>query len=205
MSQTKNKKRISKSNLSHSTRGIVTLAGIVLIVIVVVFRSARMRAIAALVVIALMVLVVVFRFPREQDSTIVIGDTVGPTVTATNFVGTLAVNRSFDYDNVHYTVARVSQASAFSDDHKPAGVYTVRIDVQANSDSSLQNPIGINYPSLVRLVLPDGQSISPKLVSLAPLFLPGGSQSGFFDFPVNSQVVLSTLVLKMGNETVAFN
>jgi hypothetical protein len=54
-------------------------------------------------------------------------------------------------------------------------------------------------------VLPDGQSISPKLVSLAPLFLPGGSQSGFFDFPVNAQVVLSTLMLKMGNETtVAF-
>jgi hypothetical protein len=116
------------------------------------------------------------------------------------------VNRSFDYNNVHYTVARVSQASAFSDDHKPAGIYTVRVDVQASSDSSLQNPIGINYPSLVRLVLPDGQSISPKLVSLAPLFLPGGSQSGYFDFPVNNQVVLSTLVLKMGNETtVAFS
>ncbi|HXZ06114.1 MAG TPA: hypothetical protein VEH81_14875 [Ktedonobacteraceae bacterium] len=168
--------------------------------------SPRARVIVALAVIALMVLVVVFLFPRERDSTIVVGDTVGPTVTATNFVGTLVVNRSFDFNSVHYTVARVTQASAFSDDHKLAGVYTVRVDVQANSDSSLQNPIGINYPSLVRLILPDGQSISPKLVSLAPLFLPGGSQRGFFDFPVNSQVVLSTLVLKMGNETtVAFS
>ena len=168
--------------------------------------SPRARVIVALATIALLVIIVVVFFPRERDSTIVIGDTVGPTVTATNFVGTLAVNRSFDYNNVHYTVARVSQASAFSDDHKSAGVYTVRVDMQASSDSSLQNPIGINYPSLVRLVLPDGQSISPKLVSLAPLFLPGGSQSGFFDFPVNTQVVLSTLVLKMGNETtVAFS
>ena len=165
----------------------------------------RARVIVALAAIALLVLIVVFLFPRERDSTIVIGDTVGPTVTATNFIGTLAVNRSFDYNNVRYTVAKVSQASAFSDDHKPAGVYTVRVDMQASSDSSLQNPIGINYPSLVRLVLPDGQSISPKLVSLAPLFLPGGSQSGFFDFPVNTRVVLSTLALKMGNETtVAF-
>ncbi|HXX78073.1 MAG TPA: hypothetical protein VEI53_06270, partial [Ktedonobacteraceae bacterium] len=125
--------------------------------------SPRARVIVALAVIALMVLVVVFLFPRERDSTIVVGDTVGPTVTATNFVGTLVVNRSFDFNNVHYTVARVTQASAFSDDHKLAGVYTVRVDVQANSDSSLQNPIGINYPSLVRLILPDGQSISPKL------------------------------------------
>jgi hypothetical protein len=180
MSQTQNKKRVN--------------------------LSPRARVIAALAAIALLVIIVVFLFPRERDSTIVIGDTVGPTVTATNFVGTLAVNRSFDYNNVHYTVARVSQASAFSDDHKPAGLYTVRIDVQARSDSNLQSPIGINYPSLVRLVLPDGQSISPKLVSLAPLFLPGGSQSGFFDFPVNTQVVLSTLALKMGNETtVAFS
>ncbi len=179
MSQTQNKKRV---NLSPGARVTLALAGI-----------------------ALLVIIVVFLFPRERDSTIVIGDTVGPTVTATNFVGTLVVNRSFDYNNVHYTVARVTQASAFSDDHKLAGVYTVRVDVQASSDSSLQNPMGINYSSLVRLVLPDGQSISPKLVSLAPLFLPGGSQSGFFDFPVNSQVVLSTLVLKMGNETtVAF-
>ena len=180
MSQTENKKRI---NLSPRARVILPLAAV-----------------------ALLVLIVVVFFPRERDSTIVIGDTVGPTVTATNFVGTLVVNRSFDYDNVHYTVARVTQASAFSDDHKLAGVYTVRVDVQPSSDSSLQSPIGINYPSLVRLVLPDGQSISPKLVSLAPLFLPGGSQSGFFDFPVNSQVVLSTLALKMGNETtVAFS
>ena len=180
MSQTENKKRIN--------------------------FSPRARVILALAAIALLVLIVISFFPRERDSTIVIGDTVGPTVTATNFVGTLVVNRSFDYNNVHYTVARVTQASAFSDDHKLAGVYTVRVDVQASSDSSLQSPIGINYPSLVRLVLPDGQSIAPKLVSLAPLFLPGGSQSGFFDFPVDTQVVLSTLVLKMGNETtVAFS
>ena len=180
MSQTENKKRI---NLSPRARVILPLAAV-----------------------ALLVLIVVIFFPRERDSTIVIGDSVGPNVTATNFVGTLAVNRSFDYNNVHYTIARVSQASAFSDDHKPAGIYTVRVDMLAHSDSSLKNPIGINYPSLVRLELPSGQSISPKLVSLAPLFLPGGSQRGFFDFPVNAQVVLSTLVLKMGNNTtVAFS
>ena len=183
MSQTQHQKHISLSNI-----------------------SARMRVISALAGIALMVIVVVFLFPRERDSTIVIGDTVGPAVTATNFIGTLAVNRSFDYNNVHYTVARVTQASAFSDDHKRAGIYTVRVDILAHSDSNLQNPIGIDYSSLVRLVLPEGQSISPKLVSLAPLVLPGGSQSGFFDFPVDKQVVLSTLVLKMGNQTsVAFH
>src|SRR5881392_2657308 len=106
MSQTENKKRIN--------------------------FSPRARVILALAAIALLVIIVVFFFPRERDSTIVIGDTVGPTVTATNFVGTLAVNRSFDYNNVHYTIPRVSQASAFSDDHKPAGIYTVRVDMLAH-------------------------------------------------------------------------
>ncbi len=81
----------------------------------------------------------------------------------------------------------------------------MRVEMQARSNSNLQKPLGIEYSSLVRLVLPGGQSISPKLVSLSPLILPGGSLSGFFDFPVNTQVDLSTLVLKMGNETtVAF-
>lgn len=168
--------------------------------------SSRTRVILAIAAIAFVVIIVVVFFPREQDSTIVIGDTVGPTVTATNFIDTLVVNRSFIYNDVHYTVARVSQAAAFSDDLKRAGTYTVRVNMLAHSDTNLQNPIGINYPALVRLVLPDGQTISPKLVSLAPLFLPGGSQSGFFDFPVNTQVVLSTLVLKVGNgTTVAFS
>ncbi len=167
--------------------------------------SPKARTIVALAVIALLVVIVVFFFPRERDSTIVIGDTVGPNVAAKNLVSTLTVNHSFDYSNVHYTVVRVSQASSFSDDHKPTGVYTVRVEMQARSNSNLQKPLGIEYSSLVRLVLSGGQSIAPKLVSLSPLILPGGSQSGFFDFPVNARVDLSTLVLKMGNDiTVAF-
>jgi len=96
MSQTQNKKRV---NLSPRARVTVALAGI-----------------------ALAVIIVVFLFPRERDSTIVIGDTVGPTVTATNFVGTMGVKRSIGYNNLHYIVARVSQASTCSDDHKVAGV-----------------------------------------------------------------------------------
>jgi hypothetical protein len=166
--------------------------------------SRRARIVVALAIIAFFV-VLAFFLPREGDSTIVVGDTVGPTVTATNLVGTLMVNRSTDFDNVHFTVTRVSQATGFSDDHKLGGLYTVRVEMQASSEKGSQAPIGIDYPSLVRLILPDGQAVSPKLVALAPLILPGGSQSGYIDFPVNIQVDLSTLMLKMGNETtVAF-
>jgi len=115
------------------------------------------------------------------------------------------VNRGVDFNNVHFTVTRVSQATAFSDDHKLQGVYTVRVEMQESSKSSNQAPIGIDYPSLMRLILPGGQAVSPKLVALAPLVLPNGTQSGYIDFPVNTQVNLSSLVLRMGNQTmVAF-
>lgn len=166
--------------------------------------SRRARVIIALAIIAFFVILAFF-LPRERDSTIVVGDTIGPTVTATNLVGTLTVNRSVDFNNVHFTVTKVSQATAFSDDHKLQGVFTIRVEMQASSEIGNQAPIGIDYPSLVRLILPGGQAVSPKLVSLAPLILPNGKQSGYIDFPVDTQVNLSSLVLRIGNQTmVAF-
>jgi hypothetical protein len=51
----------------------------------------------------------------------------------------------------------------------------------------------------VRLLTPDGQVIAPKLVSIAPLVLPNQSQNGYIDFPVNTQVDLSLLMLRLGS------
>ncbi len=163
--------------------------------------SRRVWVILAIAIIAFAV-VLSFFLPHEQDSSTLVGDATTPSVTVTNLVSTLTVNRSVDFNNVHLTVTRVSQATAFSDDPKHAGALTVRVEMQAKSESSNQAPIGMNYPSLVRLLLPDGQAISPKLVSLAPLVLPTQVQSGYFDFPVNAQVDLSSLMLRLGNETV---
>jgi hypothetical protein len=163
--------------------------------------SPRARVVVAIAIIAFFV-VLSFFLPHEQDSSNVTGDTVASTVTVTNIVSTLTVNRSVDFNKVHLTVTKVSQAAAFSDDPKPAGVYTIRVGMQAKSESGNQAPIGINYPSLVRLQLPDGQAIAPKLVSLAPLVLPTQVQSGYIDFPVNAQADLSSLVLRLGGETI---
>jgi hypothetical protein len=161
--------------------------------------SRRVWVIVAIAIIAFAV-VLSFLLPHEQDSSTIIGDTTTPSVTVTNLVSTLTVNRSVDFSNVHFTVTKVSQATAFSDDPKHAGMYTIRVEMQAKSESGNQSPIGMNYPSLVRLLLPDGQAISPKLVSLAPVILPNQVQSGYIDFPVNAQVDLSTLMLRLGNE-----
>src|SRR5438067_6460031 len=140
--------------------------------------SPRVRVLLAIAIIAFFV-VLSFFLPHERDSTIVVGDTVGPSVTVTDLVSTLTVNRSADFNNVHFTVIKVSQAAAFSDDRKPGGAYTIRVEMQVSSEDSAQSPIGLDYPSLVRLILPDGKAVSPKLVSLAPVILPKGVQSGY--------------------------
>jgi len=88
----------------------------------------------------------------------------------------------------------------FSDDRKPLGKYTVRVLIHEQPDASVQAPMGIKYDSLVHLILPGGQSIAPKLISLPPVVLPQETKDGFFDFPVSSQVPLSSLTLRLGED-----
>jgi hypothetical protein len=114
----------------------------------------------------------------------------------------LTVSCSVDFNNVHFTVTRVAQAAAFSDDSKWAGKYTVSVELQARSENGSQAPIGIDYASLVYLLIPGGQAVWPKLVSIAPMVLPNQQQSGYIDFPVNAQVDLSSLMLRLGNRTI---
>lgn len=161
--------------------------------------SPRARVVIALAVIAFFVVLSFILPGGHEDASNVTGDTVPSTVAVTNLVSTLTVNRSIDFNHVHFTVTRVTQAAAFSDDRKRGGKYTVRVALQAGSENGNQAPVGVDYPALVRLLTPDGQVIAPKLVSIAPLVLPNQSQSGYIDFPVNTQVALSSLMLRLGS------
>ncbi len=165
--------------------------------------SRRAKVILALAIILFFV-VLSFFAPPEGDSNNVTGDSpVTPTVSITNPVGTLTVNRGVVLNGVHITVTQVQEAAAFSNDHKRGGTYTVRVYVHALNGGLA--PVGIDYASQVHLLLPNGQVIAPKYVAVAPVLLPNEQQDGFFDFPVTAQVDLSSLVLRLGNETtVAF-
>jgi len=103
-------------------------------------------------------------------------------------------------------VTKVEEAGAFSDDHKQAGTYTVRVHIHVQPGDTIQAPVGIEYASLIRLVLPDGEVVSPKLITVLPVVFPKQANNGFFDFPVSSQVSLSSLALRVGTDTsVAFS
>ena len=169
----------------------------------------QIRVVRAIVIIVGIALAVVLSFflPKEQDPNIgLTTDTVPPTVGITNPVGTMVVNRSIDYKDITITVTKVEEAGAFSDDRKRSGAYTVRVSVHVQPGNTIQAPVGIDYATLMRLLLPNGQSVSPKLVTILPVVFPKQAKDGFFDFPVPAQVALSSLTLRVGTDTsVAFS
>jgi len=165
------------------------------------FLSRRARVILALVIIGAAV-VISFFLPPERDSANVTGDALPITVTITNPVGSISINRGADFNQVHITVTKVMQAGAFSDDRRSAGAYTIRVQLVAKSTQELQGPVGIDFPSVARLQLANGQLIAPKLVSISPVFLPKQTVNGYIDFPVTSQVNLASLTLRLGSGTM---
>jgi hypothetical protein len=169
-------------------------------------QSHRVRVTLALIVIAIAVVLSFLSPIKEQDPNIgLISDPPTATAVVTSLVGTLPVNRSADFRDIHLTVTTVEEAGKFSDDNKRAGAYTLRVQVHVQPGAAVQSPVGIDYASLVRLVLPDGQTVAPKLISLPAVVLPEQAKDGYFDFPLLAQVPLSSLVLRLGSETtVAF-
>ncbi|GAC1434204.1 MAG: hypothetical protein PVS3B3_38230 [Ktedonobacteraceae bacterium] len=160
--------------------------------------SPRMRTLLAIVVIAVAV-VLAFRGPSEGESSNVTGDPAFvPTVGITNMVDSLAVNKSVELKGLHLTVLQAMEATKFSDDRKRAGTFTVRVMMQTKNTGS--QPIGIQFDSYLRLVLTNGQIITPKYISLLPVTLPKSTREGYADFPVASQVPLSSLTLQFGND-----
>lgn len=168
--------------------------------------SHRTKIIIALVVIGVGVVFALFFAPPEGDSNNITGDTIPATLTVTNLVGSIQVNRSADYNHVRITVVGAQQAGKFSDDRRPAGAYTIRVALSAQSDKGQQAPIGIDYAAIARLRLANGQLVAPKLVNMSPNVLPNQTFTGFIDFPVDAPVNLSSLALQLGSSaSVSFS
>lgn len=162
--------------------------------------SHRAKIVLALVIIGIAV-VLAFFAPSEGDSNNITGDAIPGTLTVTNLVGSITVNRGADYNHVHVTVGNVLQANKFSDDRKRGGNYTIRANLTVRTDSGQQTPVGIDFSAAARLQLADGQLIAPQLVSISPNILPNQTITGFIDFPVAAPVTLASLTLRLGNSS----
>ena len=163
--------------------------------------SHRAKVIIALVVIGMGVVFAIFFAPPEGDSNNITADNIPGTLTVTNLVSSISVNRGADYNHVRITVAGVQQAGKFSDDHKRSGAYTIRVHLTARADAGQQSPVGLNYAAIARLQLASGQLVAPKLVNMSPNVLPGQTYTGFIDFPTDTPVNLSGLALQLGSSS----
>jgi len=174
---------MSQLNNEHiaSSRGVRVALGIVLVLVVAV----------------LVFFIAYSHLPPANPSQGTSSDLVTPLPVLTNSVGTLTVNRSVDFNGAHITVMQVQEAASFSDDAKQGGAYTVRVYLEAKNGG--QAPVGINYISDVRLLLPSGQTSAPLYLNIAPVVLPGQLQDGYLDFPVSSKVTLPSLTLRFGS------
>lgn len=167
--------------------------------------SSRTRASIGVAVIALVLFLALRYAPPEGEVNNVTGDLPAtPTVSITSLQQTVVVKRTIFYKNVQIRVTDVMLASKFSDDRKRLGNYTVRVLVQ--TQNSTQVPIGIDYASIVQLMLPGGEMIHPKYLTVKPVELPTRPQSGFIDFPVSQPINLSMLTLRFDSTTeIPFN
>lgn len=168
--------------------------------------SYRLRVILFLIGIAVLVVLTLLYAPRERDASNVTGDAIPITVTVTNPLGSLTVNRGVDFQSAHIIVTQVMQASSFSDDTKRGGNYVVRVELTAQNKSNPQTPIHIDYPSQARLQLANGQVVSPWLIAISPAILPNSTVSGYIDFAVAAPEQLPGMSLVLGgNVQVMFS
>lgn len=168
--------------------------------------SPRTGTIIGITVIVLAALSIIISGPREAEHDTLFGDEPTPTIQVTSLLEKANVNRAIDYQGVHVAFGQVMLAKKFSNDRKSVGnvgKYTVRVFIDTKNNS--QSSIGIEYASLIYLVLPNGDRISPKLLSVKAAELPGQGQSGFADFPVAEQVSLATLKIQFNSTQFPVN
>jgi len=164
-----------------------------------------MGTILGIIVIALAVIGTLISGPHEKEHDSLFSSEPTATVVATNPLGQQPVKQSLTYESVNINVTQVLQATKFSDDIKTegkVGKYTLRVMINTKNSDSASQTIGVDYARLMQVILPNGQKIAPKLVSVDAVEYPGREQSGFVDFPLNQPVSLSGLKLQFAQQIV---
>lgn len=139
--------------------------------------------------------------PKDPVSSV--GEVATPTVGAINPVARLDLRKEVTVDGIQVTISQVQQAAGFTDQRKTAARYTIRVNVQTQNPG--KEPIGINLSERALLVFPNGKTIKPQLISVAPVTMPKETLVGYMDFPTPDPTDLGTLVLRIDNVNVPFS
>ena len=139
------------------------------------------------------------QFPSANPAQGTFNDFTTPIATPNNLISSLTVNRSVTVSGLQLTITKVQQAGSFSDANKHSGRYTVRVYLKTHNSG--QEPADVDFVNRMRLLLPDGQSIAPQVLSLSPLTMPKASQAGFIDFPLQNTVRLESAMVRFDTNT----
>lgn len=114
-----------------------------------------------------------------------------------NSGGTVPLNLKITYASLNITITSVQFASSFSDDHSSNGkAGVVRINLH-ETNSTVGNPGYLESDALL-LMLPDGTTVQSTNQQQAISPDKGVSRDNWVDFPVDSQVTLNQLSLRVG-------
>jgi hypothetical protein len=159
--------------------------------------SPKTRTILGIIIILVITIMAVKYAPPEGEANNTTGDLPEkPTVVTTNQLSALPIQQAVDLNGIHVSINRAVLASHFSDDRHTGkfGTYTLRVLVDTRNTTS--NVLGYPFDANVHLILPDGQLVATKLISVSASSLPKQEQSGFFDFPLQQSVALEQLKLQ---------
>jgi hypothetical protein len=165
------------------------------------------RTLLGLLIIAVIVALGVIYGPHYDDTNTTTGDAPPATITVSGQLDALTVNRSIFYQKVTITVTTVVQARSFSDDGKSQyahAPYVLRVYLHVQAPGNQQGALGIDYPTLARLVLHNGTQMRPNLVQVSPAILPAQNTRGFLDFWTSAPQQLSSLTFLLGRTAIAF-
>ncbi|BCL80308.1 hypothetical protein ccbrp13_27730 [Ktedonobacteria bacterium brp13] len=165
----------------------------------------RTGTIVGIIAIVVAVILVLWSGPHEKEHDTLFGGEPTPPVVATGLLNQQAVKQQLTYKGVAVSFTQTQLATKFSDDGKTVGnvgKYTLRVMINTQNHNAGSTTIGVDYAHLIQIILPDGEKLSPKLVSIDAIEYPGRAQSGFVDFPVNQQVPLNGLKLQFAQQVV---
>jgi hypothetical protein len=164
--------------------------------------SPRTRTILGVIIILVITIIAIKYAPPEGEANNTTGDLPEkPTVVTVNRLSELSIQQAVDLSGIHVSIKSAVLATNFSDDRHTArfGKYTLRVLVDTHNTTS--TVLGYPFDANVHLILPGGQTVLTKLISVSASSLPQQKQSGFFDFPLQQQVELEQLKLQFADES----
>jgi hypothetical protein len=163
--------------------------------------SPKTRTILGVLIILVITIIAVMYAPPEGEANNVTGDLQEtPTVVTVNQLSALPIKQAVDLGGIHVSIKRAVLAEKFSDDNRkqPAGTYILRVLVDTRNTT--QNALGYHFDTNVHLILPDGQILATKRISIPPLLLSQQAKSGYFDFLLQQPIELEQLKLQFAGD-----